>query len=482
MAEPEKGRGTRRGPGRTPQGNAPRTPEGDAKRTHDGAGGSGGGASARVAAVRRLLRVEEEGAYVARLGGDLGADEARLASDLVAGVTRLRRRLDFLLAPHVRGGLDRLDGPLRQALRVGLYDLVERGTPPHAAVGEAVEAAATVSHRGGAGLVNAVLRAAARATAGGVARPQTGDVAEDLAVWHSYPTWLVRRWLDRLGPEEAEALLAVGNVAPTFGLRANRLKMTPTVLAGEVAALGVGVRRSRWIDDVLVVERLQPVLASGLVRDGRAAVQDEAAALVVRVLDPQPGETILDAAAAPGGKTLYAAARMRNEGRLIALDVHGGKVGLLEEAAAAHGARIVEPVAADLRVATGRPGLKEAFDRVLLDAPCSGLGVLARRADLRWNRSEDDLATLARLQDELLDAAAVAVRPGGLLVYATCSVEPVENEERVAAFLARNGAFSGEDVGALVPDEMRTPAGHYAAFPHRHGTDGAFAARLRRSA
>jgi 16S rRNA (cytosine967-C5)-methyltransferase len=210
-----------------------------------------------------------------------------------------------------------------------------------------------------------------------------------------------------------------------------------------------------------------------------AAVQDEAAALVVQVLDPQPGESVLDCAAAPGGKALHAAERMNNAGRLVALDAHAGKLALVERAARAHGVTIIETVAADLRKAAGRPALAGAFDRVLLDAPCSGTGVLGRRADLRWNRSETDIAELAALQDELLDAAAATVRPGGLLVYSTCSIEDEENAARVAAFLARRPEFAREDVDGLVPPAMRTPDGDYQALPHVHGTDGAYAARLR---
>src|SRR5690606_6039564 len=185
----------------------------------------------------------------------------------------------------------------------------------------------------------------------------------------------------------------------------------------------------------------QPVLAAGLVQGGRCAVQDEAAALVVRALDPQPGWSLLDAAAAPGGKALYAAVLISNNGRIVALDVHARKLELLRHAAAAHGVTIVETVAADLRQAAPAPAFHDAFDAVLLDAPCSGLGVLARRADLRWSRTEADLAELTALQDALLDAAAAAVRPGGLLVYSTCSIEPDENEGRVAAFLARHAGF-----------------------------------------
>jgi 16S rRNA (cytosine967-C5)-methyltransferase len=286
--------------------------------------------------------------------------------------------------------------------------------------------------------------------------------------------------VDRLGPEATEALLAAGNATPSFGLRANALKSTPAELALRLDELGVAYRPSRWVEGLFVVDRLQPVLHAGIVRDGVATVQDEAAAMVVSVLDPQPGESILDAAAAPGGKTLLIAERMANRGRLLAMDVHARKLGLLERAAAAHGASVVEPQAADLRTAADRPGVAESFDRVLLDAPCSGLGVLSRRADLRWNRTPEDLGRLVSLQDELLDAAAKTVRPGGLLVYATCSIEPVENQERVEAFLGRRPDFGREDVGSVVPTEVRTSDGDYAALPHVHGTDGAYAARLRR--
>ena len=222
--------------------------------------------------------------------------------------------------------------------------------------------------------------------------------------------------------------------------------------------------------------RLQPVLRAGLLAEGACAVQDEAAGLVVRVLDPQPGEAVLDAAAAPGGKAVYAAQRM-GAGRLVALDVSEAKTALVAKAAQAQGvADLVETVAADLTAWTPpRP-----FDRVLLDAPCSGTGVLAKRADLRWNRQPGDLRDLAALQDRLLDAAAGAVGPGGLLAYSTCSVEAEENDDRVRAFLDRHPDFAVEPVGDRVPRPMRD-GDVYRALPHVHGTDGAFAVRLRRS-
>jgi 16S rRNA (cytosine967-C5)-methyltransferase len=444
--------------------------------------------SPRAAAARRLLRVEEGRAHVARLAGppagsgqaaEAEAPDARLISELVAGVTRHRRRLDFVLDRFYRGDPGRLDPLLRQVLRVGLFELLVRKTPPHAAVSEAARAAREVSHPGGVRLVNGLLRAAARAAEGGaLPEPDSGDPADDLAVRESHPTWLVRRWLDRYGEAEALVLLRADNAAPAYSLRVNLLRTTPAALSARLTALGVGWRLSRYLDDFLVVERLQPVLRAGLLEEGVCAVQDEAAGLVVRVLDPQPGERVLDGAAAPGGKAVYAAQRMQDRGEVVAVDLHEARTALVRRAAEAQGVTIVRAVAADLRTFEA----EAPFDRVLLDAPCTGLGVLAKRADLRWNRRPEDFAGLTALQDDLLDAAARHVRPGGLLVYATCTLEPEENAERVAAFLGRHPDFRREPVGDAVPETMRTAGGDYAALPHRHGTDGAYTARLRRAA
>jgi 16S rRNA (cytosine967-C5)-methyltransferase len=433
---------------------------------------------ARDLAVRRLLRVEGDGAHVARLADGAGsAEAARRASDWVAGVTRQRRWLDFVVGQFYRGDVAALDPELLQALRIGTYDLVVRGVKPHAAVNEAVGTARRLLHRGAAGLANGVLRAVARAQAAGtLPQPDSGDPAEDLAVRHSYPTWMVRRWLGRWGPGATVRFLEAGNEAPRYALRCTAGAAGRPELVGRLDAVGAQPEPSRWLDDFVTVGRLQPVLRGGLVEGGACAVQDEAAGLVVRALDPRPGEAVLDAAAAPGGKAVGAALRMAGQGEVLALDVSEAKARLVRQSAARQGAAIVRTAVADL-TAWAPP---RRYDRVLLDAPCSGTGVLAKRADLRWNRRPGDLAELAALQDRLLDAAAAAVRPGGLLVYATCSVEPEENEGRVESFLARTPSFTGEPVGEAVPGPFRD-GDVYRALPHVHGTDGAFAARLRRS-
>lgn len=433
---------------------------------------------ARDLAVHRLLRVEADGAFVARLsGGRVPPDVARQVSEYVAGVTRQKRWLDFLVGQFYRGDVEALDPELRQVLRIGAYDLAVQGVPPHAAVDEAVAAARRLLHRGAAGLTNAVLRALARALrSGALPTPRTGDEADDLAVRHSHPTWMVRRWLARWGPEATRRFLLATNGAPRYALRCTAGAPGLDALAERLKDLDADPQPSAWLDDFLTVGRLQPVLRGGLVKEGVCAVQDEAAGLVVRALDPQPGEAVLDGAAAPGGKAVYAALRMGGRGRVVAVDVSESKADLVRQSAERQGvAATVEAVAADL-TAWAPP---TPFDRVLLDAPCSGTGVLAKRADLRWNRRPEDLAELAALQDRLLDAAAAAVREGGLLVYSTCSVEPEENGDRVASFLRRHPEFAPEPVGDAVPAALRD-GDVYRALPHVHGTDGAFAARLRR--
>ncbi|CAI7841969.1 unnamed protein product [Closterium sp. NIES-53] len=473
------------------------------------------------AAVVRLLRVEQGGAYADILSGAAAGEGAggwelemqyvrrtlgfavlplegrgrRHVTELVAGVTRWRRYLDFLLSEFFSGSpseLERMEPLLKQILRLGMFELAKMDTPPHAAVNEAVKLARAALRPGAASLANAILRAAVRAQEQGpLPAPPLHDAMTDrdkaraLATLHSHPVWMVRRWADRLGWREAERLMESNNARPVFSLRANTAKgVSRSDLHSMLLALPeVEVEDSPYLDDFIRVKAgMQHVLTAGLIEDGSCNVQDESAGLVVRVLDPQPGETVVDCCAAPGGKAIYAAGLMQGSGRLVAVDVNEGRVRMVAQAAQRQGLQsIVECVVADLRTYAVSSPLRGAADRVLLDAPCSGLGVLAKRADLRWRRTVEGEAQLTALQDDLLDAAASLVRPGGVLVYSTCSIEPSENEDRITTFLQSHHEFVLEPLDASVlPESMISRLGCFASLPHRHTIDGAFAARLRK--
>ena len=429
-------------------------------------------ASHRQQVIQHLCRIERSGIYAGTGATDqVEAGSARAFTDLTNGVTRWKRYLDFLIEHYYSGKFRKLESTLLQILRVGLFELLISQRAPYAVTNETVSLARKMVRPGAGALVNAILRQAARQSP---PSPNTGDLAQDLGIRWSHPTWMVRRWLDRYGPAQTRTLLTHNNARPAFGLRCNPLRITHAAAGGLLTELGVPWQQSCYLEDFVRVERLQPVFRTGHVAQGRFVVQDESAGLAVHALNPQPGDTVLDLCAAPGGKALYAAARMQNTGRVLAVDKHANRLGRLEKAAEQQGISSVEPIVADSRMLDR----DMQVDRVLVDAPCSGLGVLAKRSDMRWNREPNDIPILVKLQDALLDAAARFVKNRGVLVYSTCTIEKEENEDRVTAFLERHPDFIVEPVAT--PASVVTAEGYLATLPHVHGIDGSFVARLRK--
>jgi len=431
-----------------------------------------------------LLRAETTDAYADLLleslidRAGLDARDRGLATELTLGTLRWQRRLDWALARVSRRPLDDLAPWVRALLRLTAYQLafLDR-IPPWAAVHEAGELAKRRRSAGAAAFVNGVLRTIASEPRPWPV-PTAADPVEALALRASHPTWLVRRWWARYGPAETEALALAMSEAPPVVVRVNTLRMPVAMAAAALRRAGVAAEPTRFAPEGLSLERAGDLRGLAPLREGSVAVQDEAAILVGHALGPKPGQTVADVCAAPGTKTTHLAALMENRGRIVAADSHAGRLGLLRAACARVGATIVEPRVADARALAGDLG--PVCDGVLVDAPCSNLGVLRRNPDGKWRRRPDDFATLVPAQAAILEAAAALVRPGGVLVYATCSLEPEENEAVVAGLRARRPDFLPDPLPPAVSETCREASSVLRMTPHRHGSDGFTAHRLRR--
>jgi len=472
------------GPQRRP-GTAGRAPRRDAgrARTADARRAPRSVTPARACAFAVLRRVFEEGAWADRaLRGEaerlrLDPRERALATRLAYGAVQRRATLDHLIEGWTDRPAEALEPAVLAALRLGIFQLayLDR-VPAHAAVDESVELA-KASSRGGAGLVNAVLRRAAREAAARVAR-LTDATPADAALAHSYPEWIAALWWEALRAEDACALMRAGNEPAEAALRANTLKIDPAGLRERLAVATSPAPPAPWLPEALVLDAPFDAHGAPEWEAGLFMPQSRAAMEVARLLDPRPGERVLDLCAAPGGKTTHLAALQGDEGEIVAVERHAGRADALRRTAHRLGARSIEVRTADATTAAvGEPG---AYDRVLVDPPCSDLGTLASRPDARWRKSPDAPARLARTQAAILDAGAAALRPGGTLVYSTCTISPAENEAVVSGFLDRRPDFTADPLGSDVHVWQHPSVGSFLlTLPHRHGTEGFFIARLR---
>jgi 16S rRNA (cytosine967-C5)-methyltransferase len=442
-------------------------------------------APARAVAADVLRRVESEDLFAdvaletAITAARLTPRDAALATELTLGTLRWQRYLDWVLAPHSRRPLPSLDPAVRALLRMTAYQLafLDR-VPDFAAVSDAVTLARQHGRPGVDRFVNAVLRAFARLAPDQREPPPPPDPTEALATRWSFPTWLAARWIDRYGAADAAALMRAQDERPPLTLRVNALRTTRESLIQRLADDdGLTARPTAFAPDGVTVDHGGAPASWRTFADGLFAVQDEASMLVARLLAPAPGETIADVCAAPGTKTTHLAALMGNHGRILALDPQPARLARVTEAAARLGFTIVETVPG--RVEERAPGLTATCDGVLVDAPCTNLGVLRRNPDVKWRRQPADIAAAAVRQRSILDAAASMVKPGGRLVYATCSLEPEENDAVTDAFLGAHAQFVIEPPS---PFPLALDAsGRLRCLPHRHGTDGFTAVRLRRT-
>jgi 16S rRNA (cytosine967-C5)-methyltransferase len=441
-------------------------------------------------ALRVLLRVQEEGAFAdlalraAMVQAQLAPRERGLATELVYGTLRMRGRLDFLLGHVLDTPLHELEPAVACALRMGAYQIacLER-IPERAAVDETVRGLREIGFGRASGLANAALRRLAERWRGIPLPDLADDPVAHLRDALSLPGWLAERLAARFEPDEAAALATALLAVPPRCVRANRLRTTRDALLAELRRRFPDAVPCQIAPDGLrLAGRGDPVREPGFAA-GRYTLQDEASQLVVELLDPQPGERVLDACAAPGTKATAIAERVGAKGHVLATDRHFRRLGLVARDAERLGLPWIETRVVDLARPLPREIAAERFDRVLVDAPCSGLGTLRRTPELRWRVVPADLAKLAEAQFQILHHAASALSPRGALVYSVCTFTPEENEAVVDAFLAREPGFRRTRPDALpaLLSPLLEPGGALRTWPHRHDCDAFFAVRLERA-
>jgi len=437
--------------------------------------------SARETALRVLVSCRTNSAWAdaalkAQMERDnLSGPDAALCTRLVYGVMQQRMLLDFYIGAYCSQKPDHLQPPLLDILRLGAYQILFLDkVPDSASVNESVNLTKKVKRAQASGLVNAVLRKISQNKHDLPAIPDR-DAERYLSIKYSHPKWLVKRLMAILGREEAEACLAANNGVAPMTVQVNPLKTTEAELVAELEAAGVTVKAHGWVPGCLELSGTGDLTALNAFRKGKFLVQDPAARLVSLIAGVEEGDRVLDVCAAPGGKTFSAAFEMKGQGSILSCDLHENKLKRIREGAERLGLTCVETAAADGR--KQNPEWVEAFDAVLVDAPCSGLGIIRKKPDTRYKKA-DDLFTLPVIQEAILDNAAAYVRPGGTLIYSTCTILPEENEQVAAAFLAAHPEFSRESF--TLPTPVGETEGELTLWPQRHETDGFYICRMKR--
>ena len=442
---------------------------------------------AREAALKILYEINEKGAYSnIALNKYFSSKEMReidrsFVTELVYGTIKWKLTLDRVIAAYSNIRMEKLSPWILNILRLGAYQILHMTRVPNsAACNESVNLAGRYGHKASAGFVNAVLRNIAR-NGSQIAIPlKEQDLTGYLSVRYSYPKWLVEKYVGLFGNEFAESLLDAGNGTPELTLRTNTLRITPGQLVEELKKEGVEADAGKYVREAVVLKSTAAVAKLKAFQDGLFQVQDESSMLPVAVLAPEPGEIVLDACSAPGGKATHMAQLMQNRGKIVARDIHEHKLRLIDSAAERLGINIIESELHDAAIPDRSH--EKVFDRILLDAPCTGLGIIRRKPDIKWARETKGIESIAMLQKTLIQAVSAALKPGGVMVYSTCTVLPEENEEIIRSFIENNNDFVEENIAPFLPAALAEHAkgGTLQLYTNRDRLDGFFMARLRR--
>ena len=448
-------------------------------------------APSRLLALQTLVTVERQGCFAdeafARFAApaNLSHEDQALAFELVYGVLRHRATLDWQLNAVASRPVHRLPAVVAAILRLGAYQMryLDR-IPVSAAVNESVKLAKGIKGRDWSGVVNGILRNLDRTEV------EWPDMAHDpvngLSVTYSCPNWLTQRWIDRWGLETAEAMCRHTLTIPPLTLRTNTLRCSREQLEARLGEEGYAVSRTSVSPEGLILEKCGSLQALPVLQEGWCYVEDEAAQLVPLLLDAIPGQRVLDACAAPGGKCSHIAALMQNQGEIVAMDPEPRRLKRLESNLRTLGITCVETVeiAHEADRDTSWFADQEGFDRILVDAPCSGLGVLRRHPEAKWQKTSTQLDWHGERQSGILERVAPYLRQGGVLVYSACSTEPEETTQVVSRFCQDHPEFCRESSARWLPPHahsLTNPDGDFLTSSFRYNMDGFFAARLRRT-
>ncbi len=431
-------------------------------------------ATARSVSIDILIDFDENSSLSYAPADRLNSSQRAEVREYVQNILRKRSYLDFLIDHFSNVKLDGMKPSLKNILRLGIYDMLYMdSTPDYAAINEAVNIAKLQLGSRTGDLVNAIMRNLQREI-DDLPKPSYEDRNKLVAVTFSHPEWMVKRWRKRLGEREAFSLMQANNKRPVYFVRANNLRTKTENFQLRMTKNDIPFTVSDWLPGYFEVDSVAPFINEKWLEKGFCQIQDIAAGFAPYVMDPEPGETIYDLCAAPGTKSVVMSDLMNGEGDILAVDISSERLEKLAESAVrchAENIKVRRGDATDIEL--------EEADGVLLDAPCTGTGVLSKRADLRWRRDEEDLDYCTELQERLLKSAAKKVKKGGRIVYSTCSLEEEENMQQIENFLDKHENFELDTLEGFVPDEVLIEDGAaYQTYPHKHGCDGHFGVRL----
>lgn len=444
--------------------------------------------NAREAALKIVYDTEEKGAYSnialnKRLNGlELSQLDKGLVTELVYGTLKNKILIDYYIQSFSKVKMKKISAWILNILRVGTYQILFTDKiPVSAACNESVKLAKKYGHSASTGFVNAILRNIAREGKNLQLPEKAKDIALYLSIKYSHPKWMVDLFLKEQGADFTESLLLANNSVPKFSIRVNTLKTDRNTLIEELKNEGFEAEKSIYVTEGIIVKGLASPTNSKAFCNGLFQVQDESSMLVAKVLDPKPNELVIDVCSAPGGKTTHIAQLMGDKGKIVAFDIHQHKLEMVKDNAKKLGISIIETLEQDARNLVTE--FVEKADSVLVDAPCSGLGIIRRKPDIKWSRTESDIKDLKNLQGNILESSSTYVKSGGTLVYSTCTIIKDENAEIIEDFLSKNSDFYIESVKPFIEEPLKeyvNEKGYLQLYPNVQGIDGFFICRMRK--